>query len=295
MPKFAIETMRNAAALKLSDREKLVLSLIAMHADREGVAYPGLKHLAEIGGLERRRIQEVIPRLVSHGLIVVEEVGGKGKGKLNGYRLTPFSARNPGEDRALPSAQSSRRKPRTTLGADSGDPSARIEGSLGAALCAAPLKGSVPEGTGRRFLEPEGVVDGPSINDGIGTPVEGVHSVNREGVTPVTGPHNAPHRVVPPDDDDPDPLADLGEITDDDDQTDGLARGYQSWPAEERMSDLAYDDETEEEDDDDQPAAGPSPRVRDAFAALTRGGVQDFIRVATAPDDEDPNDPPGLW
>jgi hypothetical protein len=99
MGKVAFGAMTVAAHLKLSDRTKLVLSLIAMHTDAHGVAYPGLKQLVKLNGLERRRIQESLKRLQEAKLIEIET--GLGRGNLSVYTLTPQKAQFPGGIRAF--------------------------------------------------------------------------------------------------------------------------------------------------------------------------------------------------
>ena len=69
--------------------ELLMFLAIADHANDEGIAYPGVKHLAKKCRVEDRRATQIIQFLVSSGAMAVIDTGG-GRGKKRVFQIAPF-------------------------------------------------------------------------------------------------------------------------------------------------------------------------------------------------------------
>ena len=61
----------------------MVAVIIVAHADRHGVAYPGIDEIARLTGLHRTTVYRAIPHLEVAGILTVT----RRKGKANRYRL----------------------------------------------------------------------------------------------------------------------------------------------------------------------------------------------------------------
>jgi hypothetical protein len=71
---------------RLPSGEKLVLNVFAMHADRNGEAFPSFTLLAQETGLTRRSVIRIVGSLVAKNeLILVENGGGR---RCNTYRIS---------------------------------------------------------------------------------------------------------------------------------------------------------------------------------------------------------------
>lgn len=76
-----------AAGLGMSSTDWSVLHAICLHADRDGLAFPGMARLAAITGLRRKNLPRTILRLENHELLRRERAPrGKGWG-ATGYRI----------------------------------------------------------------------------------------------------------------------------------------------------------------------------------------------------------------
>lgn len=74
--------------------ELLMFLGIADHANDEGIAYPGVDHLARKARVGKRRAQQILDVLISEGAMsVVQESNGRGKKKV--YQIAPFYLPDP--------------------------------------------------------------------------------------------------------------------------------------------------------------------------------------------------------
>jgi hypothetical protein len=67
--RFARIPVRAASARELSARALRVLIAIAMHADVDGKAYPGLTRIAALAAIDRTKVPEAVRELTAVGLL----------------------------------------------------------------------------------------------------------------------------------------------------------------------------------------------------------------------------------
>lgn len=75
---------RYAAGVQLASGPRLVLLLIAAHADHAHEAWPSVPLLAELAGMHEDTVRRAVRRLEATGMVTVQRGGGR---RANRYRL----------------------------------------------------------------------------------------------------------------------------------------------------------------------------------------------------------------
>ena len=82
---MSIEAVRHVLERsKTKGAQRLILIVIADHADREGIAWPSVQTIARLANCSERFVKKTIKKLKSGELII--EKGG-GRGRSNRYRI----------------------------------------------------------------------------------------------------------------------------------------------------------------------------------------------------------------
>jgi len=86
----SIRIMSNVWAKSLQEGTRLLMLLaIADHANDDGVAYPGIAHLAKKCRVQRRRAMQIVAALIEGGDVSVSYMGG-GRGNKKVFQIAPF-------------------------------------------------------------------------------------------------------------------------------------------------------------------------------------------------------------